>query len=254
MKYPVLIIAVALFFSACKKSDYQSVFNNPQVYSNTVHELNRVVMGNNFSPVVASRNYAYASVAGYEVIAAGYPNQYNSLVGHVNGLKAVAKPSLKDKINFQYASILAFCKVGEAVTFPEGSMKKYTDSLHNLALQHGMPADMVDSSENYAKAVAKSIMKWSKGDNYARTRTEPKFNINDSAGRWVPTAPAYNEAVEPHWGEIRTMAMSNAKQYSVPPPPKFDITDKTSKYYREVIAIKNTGDSLTAEQIHIADF
>jgi hypothetical protein len=33
--------------------------------------LNRVVMGNNFTPVVASRNYAYATVAAYEVIAAG---------------------------------------------------------------------------------------------------------------------------------------------------------------------------------------
>jgi hypothetical protein len=254
MKYPILVLAAVLFFSECKNSDYKDVLHDPQLYSRTVHALNRVVMGNNFTPVVASRNYAYASVAGYEVIAAGYPDKYNSLVGQLNGLKAVAKPKRRDVINFEYAAILAFCKVGEAVTFPEGSMKKYTDSLHNLALAHGMTSVMIDSSENYAKEVAKSIMKWSKGDNYARTRTERKFDINDSVGRWVPTAPAYTEAIEPHWGEIRTMAIHDPKEYTVPAPPNFNVTSKDSKYYREVMAIKKTGDSLTAEQIHIADF
>jgi hypothetical protein len=97
-------------------------------------------------------------------------------------------------------------------------------------------------------------MAWSKKDNYAKTRSAPKFAINDSAWRWVPTPPAYSEAIEPHWGEIRTMVMHDAKEYSCPPPPPFNVTDPNSKYYKEVVYIKNTGDSLTAEQSHIADF
>ena len=48
------------------------------------------------------------------------------------------------------------------------------------------------------------------------------------------------EAVEPHWGEIRTMVMHDAKEYTVPPPPVFNVTDKNSKYYKEVMYIKNT--------------
>src|SRR5689334_14056182 len=51
-------------------NDYEKITVDPQLFSNTVHELNNVVMGNNFSPIVASRNYMYASVAAYEVIAA----------------------------------------------------------------------------------------------------------------------------------------------------------------------------------------
>ena len=50
-------------------------------------------MGNNFSPIVASRNYLYASVAAYEVIAAGYPDKYKSLAGQLNGLESVPKAS-----------------------------------------------------------------------------------------------------------------------------------------------------------------
>jgi len=248
------IVGSVLLCASCKRSDYKKIFHDPALYSNTVHELNSVVMGNNFTPVVASRNYAYASIAGYEVIAAGDPAHYRSLVGQLNGLKQVAKPAKGDSIDYPYAAILAFCKVGEAVTFPEGSMKLYTDSLHQLAIAHGMPGEMVNKSEDYAAAVAKSIMAWSKKDNYLQTRSAPKFSINDSLGRWVPTPPAYTEAVEPHWGEIRTMVMQNAKEYSVPPPPVFDVKNKDSKYYQEVELIKKTVENLNPEQAHIADF
>lgn len=253
-RFLFFLLIAALFFTSCKKPDYEKILHDPALYSRTVHDLNAVVMGNNFSPVVASRNYAYAAIAGYEVIAAGHPDKYKSLIGQVNGLTEVAKPMAGEKIDYEYASILAFCKVGEAVTFPEGSMKDYTDSLHQLAATHGMPSEMITNSENYAKAVAASIMAWSKKDNYAKTRSAPKFAVNDSAWRWVPTPPAYSEAIEPHWGEIRTMVMHDAKEYIVPPPPAFNVTDPNSKYYKEVIYIKNTGDSLNAEQSHIADF
>jgi hypothetical protein len=249
-----LLIVSVMFCASCKKPNYKKILHDPGLYSRTVFELNSVVMGNNFTPVVASRNYAYANIAGYEVIAAGNPKKYKSLAGQLNGLKTVAKPPAGVDIDYEYASLLAFCKVGEAVTFPEGSLKLYTDSLHEVAVSNGMPSQMITSSENYAKAVALSIMAWSKKDNYLKTRSAPKFSINDSAWRWKPTPPAYTEAVEPHWSEIRTMVMHNAKEYSVPPPPTFNVTNKSSQYYKEVIYIKNTVDSLNAEQTHIADF
>jgi len=255
MKHFLLgIAAMVILLPSCKKPGYHKIFNNPSLYSSTVHELNGVVMGNNFSPVVASRNYAYASIAGYEVIAAGDPAHYQSLAGQLNGLTTVPKPAKQDSIDYPYAALIAFCKVGEAVTFPEGSLKYYTDSLHRLAVSNGMPGDMLAASEKYAQVVAASIIAWSKKDNYLKTRSMPKFAINNTPGRWIPTPPSYSEAVEPHWSEIRTMVMQNAKEYSVPPPPKFDVTDKNSKYYQEVIYIKKTVDSLTPEQAHIADF
>ncbi len=250
----IIPILVIIFFTSCKKNDYKKILHDPLLYSRTVYELNGVVMGNNFSPVVASRNYAYASIAGYEAIAAGYPKQYQSLVGQLNGLLKVAKPYKSESIDFEYASLLAFCKVGEAVTFPEGSLKLYTDSLHQIAVTHGMPAEIIDSTENYAKELAKSIMAWSKKDNYLKTRSAPKFAINDSVGRWIPTPPAYSEAVEPHWAEIRPMAIKNINNFKVPPPPVFNVKDTASKYYKDVIFSKNAIDHLNPEQTHMADF
>src|ERR1700739_476657 len=106
-----VVLGFAALLTSCKKPDYENILHDPHLYSRTVHELNSVVMGNNFTPVVASRNYAYATVAGYEVIAAGYPAQYRSLVGQLNGFTKVAQPIKGDLIDYEYAALLAFCKV-----------------------------------------------------------------------------------------------------------------------------------------------
>ncbi len=248
------VVTVASLLAACKKPDYNKVFSNPKLYSSTVHELNSIVMGNNFTPVVASRNYAYATIAGYEVIAAGDQAHYRSLARQLNGMPAMPRPVRNERINYPFAALLAFCKVGEAVTFPAGSLKYYTDSLRTLAKTHGMPDEMMSGSEEFAKRMADAVLAWSKKDHYAQTRSAPKFAINDSSGRWVPTPPAYTEAVEPHWGEIRTLVMHDAKEYRVPPPPPFDMTHKNSVYYKEVMLIKSTGDHLSPEQTWMADF
>jgi len=255
MKNIKYLLILTLFQYACNTaSDYKTITHNPDLYANTVHELNQVVMGNNFSPIVASRNYAYAAIAGYEVTAAGSPGQYQSLVGQLKNLEAIPPPEDTTNIDFPYASIVAYCMVGEAVTFPEGSMKAYTDSLHQLVKAHGMPGKMMDASEAYAKKVGGAVMAWSKKDHYAQTRSAEKYTVKDIPGRWVPTPPMYASAAEPHWMEIRTMVLDSANQFRPIAPPAFNVTDKKSEYYKNVMMVKNAVDSLTEEQKHIANF
>jgi len=237
-----------------KSSDYEKIIHDPILFSNIVHELNDVVMGNNFSPIVASRNYMYASVAAYEVIAAGYPDKYQTLAGQVHGLTTLVKPEEGKKIDFEFAALLAFSKLGESVTFPEGSMSDYTDSIKTMAKDHGMSDDVFKNSIAFADTVSSVILDWSKKDMYLQTRTYPKYNVIDTPGRWVPTPPAYTQAMEPHWNLIRPLVLDSANEFVPPPPPVFNITDKKSKYYYELMLIKNAVDTLTDEQKHIADF
>ena len=252
----LLAIAFAVIsICACNtKKDYDQIFKDPILYCKTVYQLNNVVMGNNFGPIVASRNYLYAAVAGYEVIAAGYPNQYNSLAGQLHGLQAVPKPAAGQQIDFELAALLAYCKLGEAVTFPAGSMQEYVDSLKNLAKDHRMPSDIYNNSIAFADTVSLVIMDWSKHDNYLQTRGASQYNVNDSPGRWVPTPPAYSSAMEPHWREIRSLVIDSPQQFMPTPPYHFNVTDKTSDYYKEVKLSQNVVDSLTPEQAWIADF
>ena len=244
-----------ILFSACHSAnDYDKVFKDPNLYCATVHELNTVVMGNNFGPIVASRNYLYAAIAGYEVIASGYPDRFVSMAGQLHGLKPVPKPAPGQKIDFELASLLAYCKLGEAVTFPEGSMTVYVDSLKRMATDHGMPDEMLAASVAYGDTVAATIKAWSKKDNYAQTRGAPEYMVNDSPGRWQPTPPAYTPAMEPHWREIRFVAMDSVRQFMPHPPYTFNVTDKNAPYYKEVKLSQNKVDSLTPEETWIADF
>jgi len=255
MRLAFVAIAGLLLMQACnRKKDYEVVFHNPLLVASTVHELNGVVMGNNFSPIVASRNYLYASIAAYEVVAAGFPDQYESLAGQLHGLTKSVKPLAGKKVDFQFAAILAYCKLGEAVTFPAGSMQEYTDSLKLLAKDHGMPDDIFENSVAFADTVSSVILDWSKQDNYAQSRSFSKYTVIDTPGRWVPTPPAYSDGAEPHWNMIRTLVLDSASQFTPPAPPVFDIKNKDSKYYKEVMAVKNAGDSLSEEQQHIAIF
>lgn len=256
MKFLSASAAVLLLIAGCKQAPVKQTYfgDNAFTYCKTVKELNEVVKHVGFSPIVASRNYAYANIAAYECIAGGYPNEYNSLVGQINGLKAMPKPDATKKIDYEFAALLAFCKVGEAVTFPEGSMKEYVDSLKNYAKESGMPDDMFTGTLAYADTISKSILAWSKKDNYAQTRSASRYTVIDTPGRWIPTPPAYTSAIEPHWNEIRPIAMDSASQFMPPRPIAFNMKDKNSDYYKQVIAIKNAGDSLTGEQKHIAEF
>jgi hypothetical protein len=255
MKKILIVVCAAMSFAACStKKDYDKIFKDPDLYCKTVYQLNNVVMGNNFGPIVASRNYMYAAIAGYEVIAGGYPKKYNSLAGQLHELTYVPKPIDGEKIDFEFSALLAYCKLGEAVTFPEGSMKEYVDSLKKLAEDHGMPSDVYNNSIQFADSVSLAIMKWSKGDKYLQTRGASQYAVNDSPGRWVPTPPAYAPAMEPHWREIRSAVIDSPQQFMPPPPYHFNVTDKNSDYYKEVKLSQNIIDSLSPEQTWIADF
>ena len=255
MKRLILGLCAVVCLFACRKSnEYKTYLHNPELFSQAAHELNTVVMGNNFSPMVASRNYTYAAIAAYEVIVVGYPNQYQSLAGQLNGLKQIAKPSPDSLVDVELASLLAYIKVGEAVTFPEGSLQVYKDSILKIARDKGLPSDIENASQLLADSVSASIIRWSKKDNYLQTRGAEKYTVMDVPGRWIPTPPLYASAAEPHWREIRPMVLDSANMFAPPPPPAFNITDKNSKYYKEVMAIKYAIDSLTPDQKHMADF
>jgi hypothetical protein len=150
--------------------------------------------------------------------------------------------------------MLAFCKVGEAVTFPEGSMQEYILQIKHGADSAGLSSKVIKASQRLADSVGNHILRWSKKDNYAQLRTATKYTVTDTPGRWVPTPPMYAQAVEPHWMEMRPMVMDSASQFMPVRPPSFDVDNKSSVYYKALLEVKSIGDSLTDEQKHIADF
>jgi hypothetical protein len=255
MNKVVAFICLATVLAACSNDQdksYLKFTSDPLLFSKTVKNLNDIVLENNFPPMVAARNYAYANIAAYECISAG-DTSFKTLAGQIKHMPVMPKPGNGD-IDFSMAALLAFVKVGNAVTFPEGSMMNYYDLLNHMADSAGIPANVLKNSKEFSDTIAAAILSWSKGDNYSATRGASRFSVSDSPGRWVPTPPMYATALEPQWMEIRPMVMDSASQFKPVRPPVFNIKDKNSVFYKALIEVKNIGDSLNDEQKHIADF
>ena len=251
----LMAIAGIVLLSSCteKAGDYKKFTEDPLLYSKTVKELNDVVLENNFPPMIATRNYAYANIAAYETMAAGN-SQFQSLSGQIKHLPVMPKPEAGKIIDFSLAALFSFTKVGNAVTFPEGSMMAYYDELKKKAKEAGMTSDILENTLAFSDTVVAVVLKWSKGDNYAQTRSAEKYTVRDEEGRWVPTPPMYAQAVEPKWNTIRCLALDSCSQFMPPRPPSFDVKNKDGIYFKSLLEVKGIGDSLTEEQKHIADF
>ncbi len=250
----VFLVLLLTNFSCKQNNEYKAYLSDPKLFCDAVHELNSVVMGNNFPPMVAARNYAYASIAAYETIAKGYPDKYASLAGQIHGLTAMPMPDTTKPINYDLAALLSYIKVGEAVTFPQGSMQDYLNNILQTARDKGMPEDVEQASEEFSDTIVKAILAWTMKDHYLETRSATKYSVIDTPGRWVPTPPMYASAVEPHWKDIRTLVLDSADMFPPPPPPPFNIKDTNSFYYHEVMLSKHITDTLTPEEAFTADF
>ena len=247
------MLCFVVFLFSCKQKDYAKYTADPLLYCKTVKKLNDVVLYNSFSPVVASRNYVYANIAAYECIAAG-DSTYMSLSGQIKHLPPMPKPAAGQMVDYPLAALLSFVKVGNAVTFPEGVLMDYYNQLKEGADSAGMPSEILRNTVAFSDTIVATIMKWSKGDNYAQTRSAEKFTVKHEDGRWIPTPPMYAQGLEPKWCNIRPMVLDSASQILPVVPPLYDMKDTASTFCKQVMEVKQAVENLTEEQKHIAEF
>lgn len=242
-----------LITTACKKTDYDpALCANTSLIHRSVNKTTEIIVHDIFSPVVAGRIYAYTNIALYETLRHGHP-EYKTLAGQVRDLTAVPEPPADPKVDINLAGIHAYLTVAKALIFSEEEMQAYTDSLYAELKTKGLPDDVFDASTAYGKTVADHILAWSKKDNYAQTRSYPKYTVTNEQGRWQPTPPAYIEAVEPHWRDIRSMTLDSASQFAPPPPTAFS-TDKSSPFFKEAQSVYMSVDTNKEERVEIANF
>ncbi len=70
---------------------------------------------------------------------------------------------------------------------------------------------------------------------------------------WVPTPPAFAPALQPCWGQLRTLAVSSSSACDPGPRPPYS-EDPASAFYAEAFEVYDVGNNLTQEQIDIALF
>lgn len=236
--------------AACSRSAPRTPAGDAAMLHAAVQSVTDVIVHDIFSPPQAARVYAYASVAAYEAMRPGHPERA-TLAGVLRDLPPL--PAAPAGVDWPMAGVHAFLAVATPLTFSQDSVKALKDSMDRAFRAAGVDGATADRTIAWAEAVAKHVLAWSKADGYLATRGAPKFTIKDEPGRWIPTPPAYMDAVEPNWGQIRPFAVDSAGQFRPAPPYAYDLA-RTSPYMKEVVEAHDVGKSLTPEQRNIAAF
>jgi hypothetical protein len=233
------------------KSPEEAGATNPELLHQSMKKVTDIMVHDIFSPPVASRVYGYATIAAYETIALNNP-EYLSLAGQVNEL--TKGPVIADeKVVQELASVHAFLTVSDALVFSNELLAEYQDSLYNSLRKNGLSKDHFKASVSYGEEIAAHIMQWANTDFYNETRGTEKFPVLDEPGRWIPTPPAYMDAIEPSWNKIRPYALQSPDQFKPIPPYPFSL-DKDSEFFRQTMEVYEIGQNLTEEEIEIAKF
>jgi hypothetical protein len=251
-----LLSLLGAALDGCKRSE--PVTRGPVVTSrdatflhDAVKQVNDVIVYDIFSPPQASRVYAYASIAAYEVLRQS-DTTYHTLAGQLKGLAAVPARDTAFGISLPLAGVHAYMVVGRALTFSQARMDTLRQAMD--ARMHGdLPHDVFVRSIAYGDTVAKHVLAWAGKDGFKQRTGLGKFSVLREPGRWIPTPPAYMDAVEPNWGTLRPFTMDTANQFKPQPPLPFD-TARKSPYFRELMEVHNVGKNLTPLQREIAAF
>lgn len=254
MKLKIIFLAISILFISCEKE--KSIVVSTEEYHAAIDNVTQIMIHDIFSPPVASRIFVYPNVAAYEIIAQNNTS-YTSLQNQLKGLDSIPKLDSKNGVNQHLAALIAHMEVSKQLVFSEDLIEKFRDSLY--VKWENENSKEFEVSKEYGLKVAERIKKWMSKDNYKETRTFPKFSVHtNEPGRWQPTPPAYMDAIEPHWGKIRTMVLDSASQFKPVPPAPFSL-DKNSTFFKEVqevydisLMMKKKGDD--SEEIQIAQF
>jgi hypothetical protein len=220
-------------------------------------QLTSVIVYDIFSPPQSSRVYSYASIAAYETLHHGHP-EYRTLAGQANGLTPVPAPppsaSPDSQVNLTLAGVHAFMTVGRALTFSRARMDSLRLAMDERIKRRGeIPEPAFKRSIEYGDSVASHILAWASKDHFPQTRGYPKFTVTSAPGQWVPTPPAYIDAIEPNWARLRPFTLDSAAQFRPKPPARFD-TARTSEFFRQAQEVYEVGTKLTDREREIAAF
>jgi len=249
--YPLQLLLCCVLFSGCKEQKQVKIDDAAVIHQNE-DELTQIIIYDVFSPPVASRIYAYTSLAAYEAIRFAKPG-YASMAEKLNGFAKMPQPEKDKEYNYTLAASKAFCTVAYNIKiFSDTALHRYEDSLENVFKQ-AVPKDVYDRSVAFGDTIGKTILMRAKTDMYKETRGMSKYLGSDADGKWQPTPPDYFDGTEPYFKMIKPFALDTCSQFR-PAPPFTYSKDTNSSFYKMVKEVYTININLSDTQKTIASY
>lgn len=246
--YALLIILA----TGCHKSDTHKSLTEREV-ARVINQMTAVMVHDVTNPPLASRFYAYACLAGYEVIAQRN-RSIKTMHGILNNYPEIDRPSNITGYNTDLSAMLAIYKTAEALQ-PSGyllnkSEQRFIDSCKSI----GFSDATISYSAEYAAYISKAILAYAKGDRYNRISNFRRYTPNQKEGSWNPTPPSYMSPVEPYFNTIRPFTLDSSSQFFGERPVPFS-SNKNSVFYSLLLKnYKKGADDLSHAEKYIANF
>ena len=251
MRYSFTLILLLCISVGCAKLEKEKEFGNAEI-SKVIGEMTEVMVNDVTNPPLASRFYAYACLAGYEIVSQN-DKAYPSLYGKINGYPEIEKPGDVGNYSYQLASLLAMMETAAKLQ-PSGSIiAEYQASFIDSCLNSGIAEDVVEGSLSYAKTISTRILDYAKADKYNQTTTYKLYTPLEEEGKWYPTPPGYFAPVEPYFSSIRSFTLLSPDQFKPVAPVAFS-SDEASHFFKMMREVYVKGSGLSKENRKIAAF
>ncbi len=263
-RYSIFLLAVFWAMSGCQKdivpalpgADQQRADVATQWFDK-LYELTKVCPG--FTPPVAARAFGYAGVALYESVVPGM-SEYRSLAGKLTGLPEMPAPESGKNYYWPACANAAMAYMAKNLyaNMPADQLVS-VEILENQFVQtftSEMDAETLARSTAFGRAIGEAVFFWSTGDggHEGYTRNFPASYVPPTGpGKWVPTAPAFQRALQPFWGFNREFVPGSIN-HSQPVSPLPYSTVTTSPFYSQALEVYAVTSTLTPEQELIARF
>lgn len=180
----ILGLGLLIILGSCGKNDqYKQLLADNYYLIEANESLTETLVHDIFSPPVASRVYAYPSIAAYEIAALAAPDKYISLMGQLNKSQALSvDPSAYSQSNYQLASLAAYYKVALQLIFTEQFLTENRDNLFEAIKSAGMPDEEFEASVALGEAVADEVLAYASEDNYHQSRSFGKYTPTEDLG------------------------------------------------------------------------
>lgn len=246
-----LLLATGLLGTACRSHIPAEYNPGAGQVAQAVTDMNELMMHDVTNPPLAARFFAYALLAGNEVLAAT-DSACPALGPRLHQPLAVPPPPATT-YSPPLAALLATLQTAAKLQ-PSGSELAAAQArLVADCRRRGMPAAEAEASQQYAQAVAQAVLKYAKQDGYYRISDRPRYAPLAGPGHWYPTPPAFLPPVEPYFGIIRPLVLDSADAPRAQPPVAFDSLPG-SEFYGLLRQVQQVGRASTPEQQQMAAF
>lgn len=182
------------------------------------------------NPPLAARFFAYACLAGYEVVSQNDP-AYKSMKGVLNEYPDISQPHGLENQHYQVSSLMAMVETAKKLQPSGPDFKEFEDKLLKDFAEMGFSEETLEESFRYAQAISQEILAYARTDRYTYISNFPRYTPSGTDGTWYPTPPGYFPPVEPYFNTIRSFTLDSAEQF-VPEPPVPFSEDKNSRFFQ----------------------